>query len=90
MCTYNLEIAENIVSRVRPSFKDDRALKDWMQQQIIKLMLHYDAKPQHSTAPARISREEALEFVKSLAVCGGENVPADISAIECLVSEKYV
>ena len=41
MCVYNIEIDEEVVSRVRPSFKDDSALKEWMQEQIVRLMKQY-------------------------------------------------
>lgn len=86
MCTYNIEIEDSVVSRIRSSFKDDSAIKAWMQEQVITLILQYEPKPK---SQKQMDRNSALEFVKSLAVPGGENVPADVPSVECLVESKY-
>ena len=63
MCVYNIEIDEEVVSRVRPSFKDDSALKEWMQEQIVRLMKQYvvPASSGHKVE----GRKAALDFIKS-------------------------
>ena len=87
MCVYNIEIDEEVVSRVLPSFKDDSALKEWMQEQIVRLMKQYVVPA--SSGHKIEGRKAALDFIKSLAVPGGYHIPMDEPEIGCLVSEKY-
>lgn len=89
MCTYNIEIEDSLVSRIRSSFKDDSAIKSWMQEQVVTLILQYESKT-NVESQKKMNRRSALEYVKSLAVSGGEDVPADVSGVECLVDSKYV
>lgn len=88
MCTFNIEIEDSIISRIRPSFKNDAEIKNWMQTQVVNLMINYEVSPVASTTAIN-DREAALEFIKSLAVKGGNKVPANVSGIESLISEKY-
>ena len=88
MCTYNIEIEDSIVSRIRPAFKDDSAIKAWMQEQVVMLMMQYDSTRCDENKKLQ-DRKSALDFIKSLAVPGGEKVPAEISEVDCLISEKY-
>lgn len=88
MCTFNLEIEDDVVSRIRPSFKDDAAIKVWMQEQLVLLMMQYNSSYQKAN-PAKMDFESALSYIKSLAVPGGKDIPANVSGIDCLIDEKY-
>lgn len=89
MCTYNIDIEDSLVSRLKSSFKDDSAIKSWMQEQVVTLILQFEAKT-NMESQQKMDRKSALEYVKSLAVPGGKDVPADVPSIECLVESKYV
>lgn len=89
MCTYNIDIEDSLVSRLKSSFKDDTAIKSWMQEQVVMLILQFESKT-NMESQKKIDRKSALEYVKSLAVPGGEDVPVDMSGVECLVESKYV
>lgn len=51
MCSYNLTLNDTLVEKVRPSFGSDKALEQWLQQQIEDLLLDYYVRqePQHNT-----------------------------------------
>ena len=38
MCNYNISVDNSIVDRIRPAFKDDNAINDWMQGLVVELM----------------------------------------------------
>ena len=89
MCTYSIEIEDSLMSRIRSSFKDDSAIKSWMQEQVVTLILQYESKT-NVESHNKMDRKSALEYVKSLAIPGGEDIPTDVSGVECLVESKYV
>lgn len=39
MCTYNIQIEDSLVARVRSNFSDEKSMERWMQEAII-LQLH--------------------------------------------------
>lgn len=41
MCTFNLKIEDSVVDKIRPAFKDDSAMQEWMQQQLDMLVVQY-------------------------------------------------
>lgn len=55
---------------------------------MVNMILNLDATST-STNKTYHDRESALGFIKSQAVQGGERVPADVSGMESLISEKY-
>ena len=34
MCTYNITINDTLVEKARPAFADDKALQQWLQEQV--------------------------------------------------------
>lgn len=36
-----------------------------------------------------LSHSDALAFIQSLSVKGGENIPADVDPMKCFIEEKY-
>lgn len=41
MCSYNITLNDALVEKVRPSFADDKALEQWLQQQIEAALIDY-------------------------------------------------
>ena len=41
MCSYNITLNDTLVEKVRPSFADDHALEQWLQQQMEEVLLDY-------------------------------------------------
>lgn len=41
MCSYNITLNDALVEKVRPSFADNEALEQWLQQQMETVLLAY-------------------------------------------------
>lgn len=41
MCSYNISLNDELVEKVRPSFADDKALEQWLKQQLEAMLLNY-------------------------------------------------
>ena len=40
MCSYNITLSDTLVEKIRPTFADDKALEQWLQQQMEDLLLN--------------------------------------------------
>lgn len=40
MCSYKITLSDTLVEKVRPTFADDKALEQWLQQQMEELLLN--------------------------------------------------
>ena len=67
MCSYNITLSDTLVEQVRPSFADDKALEQWLQQQIEDLLLDYYVsriEAQSTTPPpCQYTEEEVAQRV---------------------------
>ena len=41
MCTYNITLNDTLVEKARPAFADDKALQQWLQEQVSAILEHY-------------------------------------------------
>lgn len=41
MCSYNITLSDTLMEKVRPAFADDKALEQWLQQQMEELLLNF-------------------------------------------------
>ena len=67
MCSYNITLNDTLVEEVRPSFASDKALEQWLQQQIEELLLdyyvsHLEAKST-TPPPCQYTEEEVMQRV---------------------------
>lgn len=60
MCSYNITLNDSIVEKVRPSFANEKALEQWLQQQLEALLLDYYARMEK-----RIKARRAIELMRS-------------------------
>ena len=67
MCSYNITLSDTLVEKVRPTFADDKALEQWLQQQIEDLLLDYyfsHLEAQSATPPpCQYTEEEVVQRV---------------------------
>ena len=67
MCSYNITLSDTLVEKVRPTFADDKALEQWLQQQIEALLLDYyfsHLEAQSATPPpCQYTEEEVVQRV---------------------------
>ena len=40
-CTYNITLNDTLVEKARPAFADDKALQQWLQEQVSAILEHY-------------------------------------------------
>lgn len=71
----------------RPTFDVER-FRQRVQDYANRLCIAMSDNRQKEQKLAK-DRQEALAFIQSLAVPGGENVPNDINPMECFVADKY-
>jgi hypothetical protein len=67
MCSINIALDDFLVEEVRPSFADDKALEQWLQQQIEELLLEryasYLEARSSTPPPCQYTEEEAIQRV---------------------------
>ena len=67
MCSYNITLNDTLVEKVRPTFADDKALGQWLQQQIEDLLLDYyfsHLEAQNTNPPpCQYTEEEVVQRV---------------------------
>lgn len=72
---------------VNPHFNVDmfrHRLQDYAAMLVI-MMTQESRKEKKSTSDSA----EALAFIQSLAIKGGERIPADVNPVDCYIEEKY-
>lgn len=73
----------------QPQFNVDKfkhRVQDFASMLVV-LMSKETANGYEATQDMNMS--EALSFIQSLSVKGGETVPADVNPMECFIDEKY-
>ena len=63
MCSYNIKLDDTLVEKAKTSFADDKAMKQWLQQQLEWLLLEHIESQSKITPPCQYSDEEALQRV---------------------------
>ena len=61
MCTYNISLSDAAIDRIRPAFKDDAAVKEWLQQQLELLVLQFKV-----TTPQPHSSKHSLSHLRGI------------------------
>ena len=44
MCTYNISVNDAVIESIRPAFSDEKALEQWLQQQMDMILIEFAAK----------------------------------------------
>lgn len=67
MCSYNITLSDTLVEKVRPNFADDKALEQWLQQQMEDVLFDYyvtHLEAQSTTPPpCQYTEEEVVQRV---------------------------
>ena len=67
MCSYNITLSDTLVEKVRPTFADDKALEQWLQQQMEDVLFDYYVthhEAQSTTPPpCQYTEEEVVQRV---------------------------
>ena len=67
MCSYNITLSDTLVEKVRPTFADDKALEQWLQQQMEDVLFDYyvtHLEAQSTTPPpCQYTEEEVVQRV---------------------------
>ena len=67
MCSYNITLSDTLVEKVRPTFADDKALEQWLQQQMEDVLFDYyvtHLEAQSTTPPpCQYAEEEVVQRV---------------------------
>jgi hypothetical protein len=67
MCSYNITLSDTLVEKVRPSFADDKALEQWLQQQMEEIVLDYYVSHLEARSttppPCQYTEEEVVQRV---------------------------
>lgn len=49
MCTYSFSFNDTAIDRIRPAFKDDAAVQEWLQKKLEMLIMQFQVTPQQAT-----------------------------------------
>ena len=67
MCSYNITLSDTLVEKVRSTFADDKALEQWLQQQMEDVLFDYyvtHLEAQSTTPPpCQYTEEEVVQRV---------------------------
>ena len=67
MCSYKITLSDTLVEKVRPTFADDKALEQWLQQQMEDVLFDYyvtHLEAQSTTPPpCQYTEEEVVQRV---------------------------
>lgn len=58
MCTYRFTFDDKLMDSIRPSFKSEEAMNEWMQKSMTLLLMEYIAKQKATRGKCRYSDEE--------------------------------
>lgn len=88
MCTYSISIKDSIVDTIRPSFKDDNAIQEWMQQQIESLVAKFVLdKKTETMQPVAETKDSVYQHD---ILCGIFSKDSDLESLrESYIEEKY-
>lgn len=67
MCTFDLSFNNALVDSIRPAFKDDNAIKEWMQHQLELLMAQLKVS---QTNPQNASYHHSLSHLRGIGTTG--------------------
>lgn len=59
MCTYNFSLSDTAVNRIRPAFKDEAALREWMLKQLETAIMCFKLPNENKANELNISDEVA-------------------------------
>ena len=86
MCSYNITLSDTLVEKVRSTFADDKALEQWLQQQMEDVLFDYyvtHLEAQSTTPPpCQYTEEEVVQRVLQ-ATAEAE------SGIDCLTLDEF-
>ena len=60
MCTYNITINDTLVEKARPAFADDKALQQWLQEQVSIALEHFLSKQKEAESAQKAMVKESL------------------------------
>ena len=64
MCTYNISLNDALVEKARPAFPDDKALQQWLQEQVSVILEHflYEQKEKENAQKAMVRESLTTAF----------------------------
>ena len=68
MCSYNITLNDALVEKVRPSFANDEALEQWLQQQIEAVLIEY-----YALQEKRSKARKAIEAMRQQSELNGNS-----------------
>lgn len=60
MCTYNITINDTLVEKARPAFADDKALQQWLQEQVSIALEHFLSKEKEAESAQKAMVKKSL------------------------------
>ena len=69
MCTYTINLNDQLVYQVRKSFSDEEAMKSWLQRQVEELLKEFNTNQQITNAKAR----QAIEAMRKQSELNGNS-----------------
>lgn len=60
MCTYNITINDTLVEKARPAFADDKALQQWLQEQVSAALERFLSKQIETESAQKAMVRESL------------------------------
>lgn len=60
MCTYNITLNDTLVEKARPAFADDKALQQWLQEQVSIALEHFLSKQKEAESAQKAMVRESL------------------------------
>ena len=68
MCSYNITLNDALVEKVRPSFANEEALEQWLQQQIEAVLIEY-----YALQEKRSKARKAIEAMRQQSELNGNS-----------------
>ena len=60
MCTYNITLNDTLVEKARPAFADDKAMQQWMQEQVSAALERFLGKQMETESAQKAMVKESL------------------------------
>lgn len=60
MCTYNITLNDTLVEKARPAFADDKALQQWLQEQVSVALERFLSKQMETESAQKAMVKESL------------------------------
>ena len=89
MCTLNITLSDTLMNRIRPSFPSQQALLAYAQKQLEIMFTQFAEKQTQQADVLNEGMASALNFIDSLAVPGGHDIPLSEDSIASLSAQKY-